>query len=212
MQTNNVQIFWGEIAAGEHLLQVYEDESEFIEALSQFVMDGMRSGEGVIVIATRMHLRRLEDHLRARGIDIPAFIRANQYIPRIASEMLSKFMVQHEDGTSWPNEEAFGRFVTDLIKTARGRMGRPVRAFGELVALLWAQGNVGATVRLEHLWEKLCREHAFSLFCAYPKVGLTENTRVAMDAICACHSRMLEHVRQSGVLRDTGVGSDRSVA
>jgi hypothetical protein len=47
--------------------------------------------------------------------------------------------------------------------------------FGEMVALLWARGQAAATVRLEHLWQQFCKEHAFSVFCAYPKAGFTKH-------------------------------------
>src|SRR5688500_19228341 len=52
---------------------------------------------------------------------------------------------------------------------------RSVRAFGEMVAVLWANGHNGATVRLEHLWHAFCQSEAFSLFCAYPKTGFTQD-------------------------------------
>ena len=32
------------------------------------------------------------------------------------------------------------------------------RAFGEMVALLWAKRHIGATVRLEHLWNSSVRQ------------------------------------------------------
>ena len=73
----------------------------------------------------------------------------------------------------WPDAELFDQFVTQVLERA-GRGGRRVRAFGEMVALLWAQGHNGATVRLEHLWHELCRRESFSLLCAYPRAGFTE--------------------------------------
>ncbi len=46
---------------------------------------------------------------------------------------------------------------------------KPIRIFGELVALLWQQGNHTAALHLETLWNELCPGvHPFSLLCAYP--------------------------------------------
>ena len=84
-----------------------------------------------------------------------------------AQETLSKFMVK-----GLPDEELFTQVVTGLLERARNG-GRRVRAFGEMVAVLWSQGHNGATVRLEHLWHKFCQTEAFSLFCAYPRSGFT---------------------------------------
>ena len=69
---------------------------------------------------------------------------------------------------NWPDENLFRLLVIGLLHRAK-RNKRPVRAFGEMVALLWAQGFNGATVQLEHLWNNFCETEAFSLFCAYPR-------------------------------------------
>jgi hypothetical protein len=90
----------------------------------------------------------------------------------------------------WPDEDRFTQVVTDILTRARGD-GRKVRAFGEMVALLWAQGNIAATVRLEFLWQKLCQSEGFSLFCAYPKAGFTRDLSDSITEICAAHSRVV---------------------
>jgi hypothetical protein len=61
-----------------------------------------------------------------------------------------------------------------------------------MVALLWAQGHSGATVRLEHLWHSLCQEEAFALFCAYPRTGFTQDATESIKEICETHSRVLD--------------------
>ena len=66
-----------------------------------------------------------------------------------------------------------------------------MRAFGEMVAVMWGQGLSGATVRLEHLWHQFCAKEAFSLFCAYPRSGFTEDAEVSMKEICATHSQVV---------------------
>ncbi len=40
--------------------------------------------------------------------------------------------------------------------------------FGEMVALLWADGQTGAAVDLEAMWNELASQYSFSLLCAYP--------------------------------------------
>ena len=90
----------------------------------------------------------------------------------------------------WPDDQLFADFVAELI--ARAQIGeRRVRAFGELVALMWARGQVAATVRLEFLWHQLCHKKSFSLFCAYPKAGFTEDPLKSLDLIRATHSRII---------------------
>jgi hypothetical protein len=76
------------------------------------------------------------------------------------------------------------------VRRASAR-GRRVRAFGEMVALLWAQGNAAATVRLEYLWNRVCKLERLPLFCAYPKAGFTQEASASLAEICAAHSRII---------------------
>jgi hypothetical protein len=91
----------------------------------------------------------------------------------------------------WPDDYLFEQIVTTLIARAGKGGGRRVRAFGEMVAMLWSQGNAGATVRLEHLWNRMCEQRGLSLLCAYPEIGFTRDADAALREICAAHSKVL---------------------
>jgi len=178
------EIFWGEIAPCEHLIQIYSGDAEFLDALERFAAGGIQGGDAVVVIATPAHLHPLEERLLARGFNLAAARERDQYIPLNAAETLSKFMVK-----AWPDDERFHRLIRNLL--SRGRAGgRRVRALGEMVAVLWAQGRSGATVRLEKLWHELCKTEPLSLFCTYPRMGLTRDPEDSMKEICATHSRV----------------------
>lgn len=184
-QRREFEVFWGEMAPCDHLVQFYEDDAVFLDALEGFVAGGINSGDGVLIIATPTHRKALEDRLRTRGVDADATSAMGLYIALDAEESLAKFMVN-----GWPDDARFKQLVTELISRARGE-GRRVRAFGEMVAVLWERGHNGATVRLEHLWHRYCREESFSLFCAYPKSGFTGDAKASMQDICAAHSRVI---------------------
>lgn len=180
----DIDVFWGELSACDHCVQIYEDDGAFLDALEGFVAGGIRQGDAIILIATPAHLRGLESRLAASGFDLQAAAARDQYIALDARATLDLFMV---DG--WPDEARFGQFVGEVLSRAR-RPHRKVRAFGEMVALMWADGQCGATVRLEHLWTRLCQQESFSLFCAYPKTGFTEDANDAIAQVCAAHSRL----------------------
>jgi hypothetical protein len=181
----NVDIFWGEIAPCDHVVQIYENDSVFLEALAGFVGGGIKGGECVIVIATSNHLKSLNDKLSNYGISVDTLIEDDRYIPVNAEEILDKFMVNN-----WPDEELFDKAVSSLIKRGTCR-DRRIRAFGEMVAILWAKGHNGATVQLEHLWNKFSEKNKFSLFCAYPKTGFTQDMNDSIMDICSCHTKMI---------------------
>jgi hypothetical protein len=184
-QSNGFDVFWGEITPSEHLVQIYASDDVFLDSLEGYIGGGIQKGDGVIVIATAAHLSALHHRLTARGFNLETARSRHQYISLDADEALATFMTK-----TGPDEELFESFVADLISRA-GRDGRRVRAFGEMVALLWARGNSNAMLRLEELWEKLCHKEGLSLFCAYPKSNFTQDTETSIKEILATHSRVI---------------------
>jgi hypothetical protein len=188
-QKSKTDVFWGEIAPCDHVLQIYENDGVFLDALTGFVGGGINSNDSCIVIATPKHLSALSDRLTSYGVSISSLIADSRYIPLDAEKLLSQFMIN-----GWPNETAFNLAISSLLTKARGNNNRNIRAFGEMVAILWAQGNIGATVNLEHLWNKFAKKESFCLFCAYPKAGFTEQLTDSMEHICSAHSKMINGV------------------
>jgi hypothetical protein len=179
------EVFWGEIAPCEHLVNFYDSYEDFLEHLTLFVNGGFRLGESVVLIATPEHLQAVDERLSARGEDPNAFRASGQFIVLDAQATLDTFMV---DG--WPDEALFTKSILSILAVAN-RRGTRVRAFGEMVALLWANGHSGATVRLEHLWHELCTNKQFPLFCAYPRSGFTTTPLEAIEQIYSAHSKIV---------------------
>ena len=183
LQPKEAEAFWGELSPCEHLVEIYGDDASFLDSLEAFVIGGLKKKESVIVIATPQHLKALDSRLRFRNIDVEAATAKDLYIPLDAEETISKFMVK-----GWPDDALFEQVVGDLL--VRGRKnGKKIRAFGEMVALMWARGETEATIRLEHLWHKFCSSEAFCLFCAYPKAGFTQNVKASIKEICEAHTQ-----------------------
>lgn len=180
--TKNVDVFWAEISACDHCVQIYENDEVFFTALESFVSAGLILGEGIILIATAAHLKIIEARLLLSGHDIAAATSRAQYVVMDAGNAVEQFMV---DG--WPDETRFNHFVSALLDRVRKRYPK-VRAFGEMVALMWANGQCGATIQLEHLWARLCQTEKFSLFCAYPRTGFTQDAQRSMMDVHLAHS------------------------
>ena len=186
-QRSKQSVFWGEIAPCDHVVQIYEDKGSFLDILTGFVGEGINSGDSVIVIATKEHIQGLEERMRKCGLYIEFLIREELYIPVDAGELISTFMVK-----DWPDPILFKKEINKLIERA-GRNRRKIRAFGEMVALLWSRGQNGATVQLEHLWNHIKQKNELSLFSAYPKSGFTQDINSSINQICGCHTRMINN-------------------
>lgn len=181
----NVQVFWGEIAACDHSVQIYENDNVFLDTLESFAKAGLLAGDSVILIATEPHLDTMNERLTRNGFDMAALKAADQYMPVSADEALSHFMVNE-----WPDEALFNAYITQVILRASWK-NRKVRAFGEMVAVLWEKGLSGATVQLEKLWCQLHRKDSFTLYCAYPKSGFTQSATESINKICSLHARVI---------------------
>jgi Histidine kinase-like ATPase domain len=88
--------------------------------------------------------------------------------------------------------DVFDRVVGQLLRQMSGA-GLPVRAYGEMVALLWDNGDVLAAIELEKLWNALARELHFSLWCAYHTQSVAGEERAdALHEVCQLHSAVVD--------------------
>jgi hypothetical protein len=179
-------MFWSEIPPSNHLVQIYETDVIFMDSLEGYVVGGIQKGECVVVIATSIHLTELAARLQRKSYHVDILLAGNQYIQVDAEAALKQFMKG-----GWPDDALFLKFVTKLLASAREHE-RPVRAFGEMVALLWAQGNRDATIRLEELWTQFCNQEHFPIFCAYPRAGFSQDTTASIMHICEAHSKVID--------------------
>lgn len=184
-QQCNSETFWSEVATCSHVVQLYEHDETLLNLLEDFIVGGISVDDSVFIIATKEHLSELEQRLVLHDLDIDALRASNQYHPLDAEEVLSKFMLN-----SWPDYWLFVETVTELFDLVRNSK-RAVRVFGEMVALLWAQGNSAAAVELEHLWNSFFEKEPFSLFCAYPKNKFLGDANNTLSHICKAHSIMI---------------------
>jgi signal transduction histidine kinase len=177
---------WGEIGASEHFVQFYEADEFLLDSLAGYVGIGLAEGDACIVIATREHRDALDARLRDFGLDAEEARASGRYVTLDAAEMLSRLMA----GDS-PSPELFQDVVGGLI-TSAAQGGRRVRAFGEMVALLWAEGKDAAMLRLEVLWNELQKTQPFMLFCGYPLDDFKDQAHAgALAHVCAEHTRAI---------------------
>jgi hypothetical protein len=80
----------------------------------------------------------------------------------------------------------FRAAATKLVTLAstRAPTGR-VRLFGEMVSILWEQGDISGAVELEHLWNGLAADFRFSLLCSYPAAA---GRGPRADDLCNAHT------------------------
>jgi hypothetical protein len=177
-------------APHRHAVQFYERPSSLIAQVSRYVVEGLRStDEAAIVICTADHLASLESELASAGID-PSIARdQGRYVALDAVDTLRQFMVADR-----PDRSRFVEVVGGELIRAQARYPR-VRAFGEMVAVLWANGQSAAALELEEMWNELLGHHPFSLLCAYSMGALGRPTSLqTITDIAKVHDHVIGSV------------------
>lgn len=168
-----------------HVVQFYEQSPYLVDRVSSFIAPGLKAGEAAIVIATPEHREMIQVQLRAHGIDVTALREQGAYVDLDAAETMARFMVNGQ-----PDRRRFVEVIGGTITQARPKAQFPiVRAFGEMVALLWAQGRQDAAINLEELWNELLGHHPFSLMCGYSIEGLGDPDSPTVRQMMASHTR-----------------------
>jgi len=186
---------WTAMSDTDHFVQFYETDGFLLNSLSGFIGAAINSGDGAIVLATKEHRDGLDELLLANGLDVANARACGRYVSLDAAETLSKFMV---DGS--PDPVAFQDLMSSVIASVTDGRSR-VRAFGEMVAILWAENNYAGAIRLEELWNDLQQTHSFSLFCAYPMNGLGgEKFIEPHSGVCTVHSRVIPAESYAGLI------------
>jgi PAS domain S-box-containing protein len=173
-----------------HVVQLYTDDSFLVEVLSRFIGGAIAMGDAAVVVATKAHHKGLAKRLSAQGLDTAKAIRQGRYVVLDAGETLPKFMVNGSvDEARFV--EVIGGALT-RVRSATEHKDSRIAVFGELVALLWADGKPQEAIRLEQFWNDLAREHSFSLLCAYPITGFNnERDNEPFLKMCAEHSAVV---------------------
>ena len=156
-----------------HAVQFYKDETSLAATVAQFLADGLSAGQPGLVIATPSHSESIVRELAARGLDVDALRTTGELRFFDARKMLASFMVE-----DMPDPGMFRSNVGDVIeKLCAGRTPCPIRAYGEMVDLLWQEGNADGAIKLEILWNQLAATYDFSLLCGYAFGHFYKETR-----------------------------------
>lgn len=170
----------------DHLVQFYEDEHFLHETVALFAGTGLKHGEAVIIIATGPHREAFEMRLAATGVDVEKAKAEGRLAMLDAADTLSQFMVK-----GIPNAERFFNVVGRLIEKKSGQYPG-IRAYGEMVDLLWSEGNLHGTLQLEELWNDLAKGHCFTLLCGYGMNNFHQQAHgKAFHRVCHSHSHVI---------------------
>ncbi len=171
-----------------HVVQFYDTETYLAAAVADYLAGGLRSGQPVLAIATPEHRDAFTIRLKAKGFEVERARASGQLIMLDAVETLATFM-----SGSVPDADRFKMVIGEVLSRAVcGTSHSVTRAYGEMVDILWREGNTDGAIRVEELWNDLATAHSFSLLCAYGMSNFSrESHSPGFEAICRQHVHVI---------------------
>ena len=174
------------IHAHHHAVQFYGSDQSLCVTVGGFISEGLIAGQPAILIATPVHTASVLEELKRRLIDVDHAKHIGDLVCLDAEETLATFMA-----SDMPDTDAFRKNMGDAISQALGgRVRTPVRAYGEMVDVLWKKGRAEAAIRLEVLWNELAATHAFQLLCGY-SMGNFYKQAEYFEQVCQQHTHVV---------------------
>lgn len=175
-----------------HAVRFYDNEAALCRIVAAFLKEGLMLGQPAIVIATPEHSQGIIAELRAREVAVKELQQSGYLAVLDAAETIAQFMV---DGV--PNRDKFLQTIEPALERLRhADRGNGIRAYGEMVDLLWKEGRDIAAIQLETLWNQLGRLTGFSLMCGYATGNFYKDASV--QEVCRQHTHL---VASDGTLR-----------
>jgi hypothetical protein len=167
----------------DHVVVFYSGDREFSDAVGKFLCGALWTGGVAVVIATPSHHLLIDAWMERGGVDVAAARADGSYLVLDAAATLARFMI-----SGWPDPAAFWQVISPVIQHASGSATQ-VRVFGEVAAVLWDSGQVGAAIDTEALWNEMASRYSFGLLCGYPAQSASSpELSDALTQICLAHT------------------------
>jgi hypothetical protein len=172
-------------ANGNHMVQVCPNDTVQSEVVARYIYEGLMSNEAVIVCARSSLRKIILSKLEEQGLDIIDYKNQGQIKFFEADYLLSTFYTE-----GLIEESDFYASVGLPLEETNLKFGK-VRIFGEMVNLLWKQGEYDAAMQLEDCWNNLSQNQEFSLLCSYSLDNLDPVTyEESIEMMYKCHKHL----------------------
>ena len=177
-----------------HAVQFYEDAESLVTVVSKFLDEGIRQHQPGIIVATPEHRAAIETTLALSSHDVPRMKRLGDLIFLDARETLETLLA---DGM--PHPQLFKHVCGSMLEEiARIHPRRTIRAYGEMVNLLWKDGMTAAAIQLEMMWNELAKAHALRLLCGYSMANFYKDA--AVGEITRLHTHVLAETGEAATI------------
>lgn len=147
----------------DHIVQLYKEERDLVESVTRYALDALRYEHALLFFATRDHCHMFRAKLAEHGVRIDKAVAKGQVAFIAIEDIMTDFMRGAE-----PDDVVFERLVNAILDHAeRDERFHHVHVFGEIVNVLWRDGNKTGTLLVEELWNRLRLKRPFTLYCGF---------------------------------------------
>jgi hypothetical protein len=172
--------------AKHHAVQFYGNRTDLARTVSSFFIEGLPAEEPGVIVATPEHLEPILARM-SESLDIAAARAKGQLILLDAEETLDRLMVR-----GMPDPTAFAGTIGVQLDTLLSAHPQTVlRAYGEMVDILWSRSEEQAAIRLEVLWNRLAAARPVALLCGYSKANFSKDVS-QFHEVCSHHSHIVD--------------------
>lgn len=197
-------------AAESHVVQLCPNKSAQAKLLTNYISEGLLNNEAVIVIARPVLRKALWTKLQALGLDMVRY-KARGQIKLYDAELLLSTILLNDV----VDEHYFHTFIGSQIEAARATYGK-VRAFGEMVEILWQRGLRDTALQLETIRNDLGKKYELTVLCTHLRDSLDpQSYNPALEHICKCQTYSLPMNAAEGggtLLELFGTAWDRAIS
>ena len=177
-----------------HAVHFYKDPQSLSQVAASFLCEGIGNGERVVVVSTPTHLAAIVKAVERRGVDLVELKKRGKWLAFDARRTLSTLITARRIDL-----RRFKTQFTDVVGDwYKSEPALSMRAYGEMVDLLYREGDIAAALKLEELWTDLAALHKFPLLCAYAVSSFHEEPSGSsrFSDVCRCHSHVIGAIPQ----------------
>jgi hypothetical protein len=183
----SAHVNWLELDRSPHAVQFYSGEDFFLDSGARFISTALGAGNSAMIIATQVHRDGIVERLKALGVDTEGAVRKGRYVTVEPTQLIVQLVV---DGqlSRIRFDEFLHQFMLPLRAAAESER-QLVAVFGEVVGMLWANGEAETAIKLEHFWNELSSQGSYCLRCLYPIASFSDPAQSELFMkLCAEHA------------------------
>jgi DNA-binding NarL/FixJ family response regulator len=174
----------GPLVSRDHGVIFYDETRSLSKTVAQFIAEGLAAEQAALVVATQAHNAAIMEQLTAMALDPETRIAQGHLVVFDAPTLLGRLLIDDMPSLRLMNEE-----VAPVVERVTGGYTRVVRAYGEMVDLLWSSHREAAALALETEWNRLAAPRPFPLLCGYARAGVAHAG--SYRTICEQHTHVV---------------------